>query len=375
MSLPFDPRLLAVPAIVCAMSAPALAQEQTLKVGADAPEFSVGSWIQGEVDGINDPTKTYIVEFWATWCGPCMRSIPHLNKLYQRYRGAGLVIIGISDEPASTVKPFVARKGNSMSYPVAVDTSEKVMNEKWMKAAKQDGIPAAFIVRGGKVLWIGNPLDPQFDLVVTLSLVGRYNPALFSKAEPLLDAAREALKLRNFRDAYRHYDDILTIDQSIFGSVACMKYESMIHDAKDAAGARAWGERMLSRYSTDWVTLFELANTILKSDKIRERDFELATQVVDRLVALVPPGNSGAKRLQAELAAAQGRFDEAQEYQYEAWLSATPEDKADQRKLLDEYRRAARAKPSTRMKQEAPASDGASESAPEGSNPGAGNSR
>lgn len=375
MSLPFDPRLLAVPAIVCAMSAPALAQEQTLKVGANAPEFSVGSWIQGEVDGINDPTKTYIVEFWATWCGPCMRSIPHLNKLYQRYRGAGLVIIGISDEPASTVKPFVARKGNSMSYPVAVDTSEKVMNEKWMKAAKQDGIPAAFIVRGGKVLWIGNPLDPQFDLVVTLSLVGRYNPALFSKAEPLLDAAREALKLRNFRDAYRHYDDILTIDQSIFGSVACMKYESMIHDAKDAAGARAWGEQMLSRYSTDWVTLFELANTILKSDKIRERDFELATQVVDRLVALVPPGNSGAKRLQAELAAAQGRFDEAQEYQYEAWLSATPEDKADQRKLLDEYRRAARAKPSTRMKQEAPASDGASESAPEGSNPGAGNSR
>ncbi|MBI1302403.1 MAG: redoxin domain-containing protein [Phycisphaera sp.] len=367
MSLPFDLRFLAVPAIVCAMGAPALAQEQTLKVGMDAPEFTVGSWIQGEIDGISDPSKTYIVEFWATWCGPCMRSIPHLNKLHQRFRGAGLVIIGISDESASTVKPFVARKGNSMSYPVAIDTQDKTMNTKWMKAANQPGIPSAFIVRGGKILWIGNPLDPKFDLVVTLSLIGRYNPELFRKAEPMLEAASDALKLRNFRDAYRHYDDILKIDQSIFGSIACMKYESMIHDAKDAAGARAWGEEMLTRYSTDWVTLLEFSNTILKSDKIRERDFDLASKVVERLVALVPSGNMGAKRMQAELAASQGRFEEAQEFQYEAWLAASPEDKADQRKLLDEYRRAARAKPSARVKEEAPAAEGATEPATEGS--------
>ena len=367
MTLPFYLRFLAVPAIVCAMGAPALAQEQTLKIGADAPEFTVGSWVQGEVAGITDPSKTYIVEFWATWCDPCMRSIPHLNKLHQRFRGAGLVIIGISDEPASTVKPFVARKGNSMSYPVAVDTQDKTMNTKWMKAANQPGIPSAFIVRGGKILWIGNPLDPKFDLVVTLSLIGRYNPELFGKAEPMLEAASDALKLRNFRDAYRHYDDILSIDQSIFGSIACMKYESMIHDAKDTAGARAWGEQMLTRYGTDWVTLLEFSNTILKSDKIRERDFELATQVVDRLVALVPSGNMGAKRMQAELAASQGRFGEAQEFQYEAWLAANPEDKADQRTLLDEYRRAAKAKPSARVKQEAPAAEGESEPAAEGS--------
>jgi hypothetical protein len=75
----------------------------------------------------------------------------------------------------------------------------------------------------------------------------------------------------------------------------------------------------------------------------------------------------GAKRMQAELAASQGRFEEAQEFQYEAWLAASPEEKADQRTLLDEYRRAAKAKPSARVKQEAPAAEGESEPAAEGS--------
>jgi len=366
MSLPFDPRLLAVPAIVCAMGAPALAQEQTLRVGSDAPEFAVGSWIQGDIGSLSDPSKTYIVEFWATWCGPCMRSIPHLNKLYQQFRGAGLVIIGISDEPASTVKPFVARKGNGMSYPVAVDTQDKSMGTKWMKAANQQGIPCAFVVRGGKILWIGNPLDPQFDLVVTLAVVGRYNPVLFAKAEPLYRAAGDALKLRNFRDAYKHYDDIIGIDQTIFGSIACIKYESLIHDAKDPAGARAWGEEMLDRYRGDFVTLLQFSTTILKSDKIRERDFELAGRAVEQLVSVLPAGNVLSKRMQAELLASQGRFDEAQEFQYEAWMAADPSEKADQRKLLDEYRRAARARPSARVRPEAPAAESETEPATEG---------
>ena len=64
-----------------------------LKVGDKAPAVEVKEWIQGETTvGAGKP---YVVEFWATWCGPCRQSIPHLNDLYKKYKGKGLSIIGV----------------------------------------------------------------------------------------------------------------------------------------------------------------------------------------------------------------------------------------------------------------------------------------
>jgi thiol-disulfide isomerase/thioredoxin len=57
----------------------ALAGEATLKVGDAAPKLQVAKWVQGEEVKEFDKAKAYIVEFWATWCGPCKASIPHLN--------------------------------------------------------------------------------------------------------------------------------------------------------------------------------------------------------------------------------------------------------------------------------------------------------
>src|SRR6478752_1957500 len=50
--------------------------------------------------------KPLLVEFWATWCPPCRKSIPHLNEVYAKYKTQGLVIIGISDEDQKTVETF-----------------------------------------------------------------------------------------------------------------------------------------------------------------------------------------------------------------------------------------------------------------------------
>jgi thiol-disulfide isomerase/thioredoxin len=348
-----DFRALAVPAIVATISTVALAQEQTLKVGSDAPELKIGRWVQGEVSDLSDPNRTYVVEFWATWCGPCKVSIPHLNKLHQRGRFGGLTIIGVSDESFATVKGFVSRKGATMSYPIAIDTEDKSMQNSWMKAANQNGIPCAFIVRGGKILWIGNPLDPEFDLILPLAMVGRYNPELIGKASPMLTAARDALKVRNFRDAMRHYDSIIELDPKVFGDVAVRKYEKMLSDVKDKPGARAWGEQMLQRFGGDPLTLAELSGTILYSDEIKDRDYELASKAVEAMSRTLPENNQLLLRVRASVLAAQGQYDEAQEFQYKLWMAAPSEYKADYKRQLDEYRKAAKTKGSAKASQPA----------------------
>jgi peroxiredoxin len=343
MSLPFDLRLLAVPAIVaCIAAEPAVAQEQTLKVGSNAPALTV-DFVQGDAVDLSNPNMTFVVEFWATWCGPCKKSIPHLNDLYGRYRSKGLVIVGVSGEPAGTVKPFLAKQGSGMSYPVACDR-EKKTDQDWMQAAKQSGIPCAFIVRGGKILWIGHPLDKKFDEVVVASLAGRYNPELSRKAEPMLKAASSAVSKRNFQDAYKHFDAVLALDATTFGDVAVRKYRTLLLDANDAAGAKAWGAAMLATHANDPTTLAELATFITTDTSIADRDLDLAVAAAEAASAALARGSAGNPEglaLQAEVLFRAGRVDEAQELQLRAWMAAEPADKNAYKRTLDTYKKAA----------------------------------
>jgi thiol-disulfide isomerase/thioredoxin len=321
---------------VAAIVTPATAQEETLKVGSAAPAISVGNWVQGEFSGLKDPSKTYVVEFWATWCGPCKRSIPHLSELYNKHRAQGLVILGISDEPVATVKPFVQKMSGTMSYVVGTDPDKKT-HQDWMQAAKQDGIPCAFVVRKGRILWIGNPLDGQFDSVVLQALAGRYNPELAKRGQPTIRAANEAVRVKNFKDAFKHYDAVIAIDPQFFGDIAIKKYKTLLVDAKDPAGATAWGNEMLTKYATDGQTLGDLALAICTDDAIKDRDFTLAMAAADAAGKVAPAGHAPSLRLRAEVRYHAGKFAEAKELQYEAWMAAESGDKAEYKRVLDNY--------------------------------------
>jgi thiol-disulfide isomerase/thioredoxin len=142
----------------------ALAGEATLKVGDAAPKLQVAKWVQGEEVKEFDKAKAYIVEFWATWCGPCKASIPHLNEIHQKFKEKGLVVIGqnVWERDRSAVEPFLKTMGDKMTYRVAMDTegAKGKMAETWMEAAGQNGIPAAFLVgKQGRIAWIGHPME------------------------------------------------------------------------------------------------------------------------------------------------------------------------------------------------------------------------
>lgn len=146
-----------------------------------------------------EPGKVYIVEFWATWCGPCKVSIPHLTDVQKKYKDKGVTIIGISTEEPKTVKPFVQKMGEEMDYAVAVDV-EGFMQKNYMDAFNKQGIPQAFLInKAGKIVWEGHPLD-DLDRVLEMVVQGRFDPVAYAKQK-----TEEAALQQQVMDWFREY--------------------------------------------------------------------------------------------------------------------------------------------------------------------------
>jgi thiol-disulfide isomerase/thioredoxin len=97
--------------------------------------------------------KPVLVEFWATWCPPCRKSIPHLNEVYAKYKDKGLTIVGITNEDEATVKKF--QEKIPMTYNVAINAPQQLLQQFGV-----EGIPTAFLVdKSGKVVWAGHPME------------------------------------------------------------------------------------------------------------------------------------------------------------------------------------------------------------------------
>ena len=122
-------------------------------VGKPAPtELKVEKWFQGQSE-VNINKGATLVVFWEVWCPHCKREVPKLEETYEKYKGKGLQVVGLTKVTKSStdekVQEFLTEQ--KVTYPIAKETGE--MSDYFAVT----GIPAAAVLKDGKVVWRGHP--------------------------------------------------------------------------------------------------------------------------------------------------------------------------------------------------------------------------
>jgi len=324
------------------MSAPAEAQRNNkLKVGSDAPSaYFKGAKV---ISGDEPPTayeegKTYVVEFWATWCPPCRKSIPHLNDLAKSLKRKGVMMIGVSDEGPDKVTDFVKKRGDGMSYTVISD-AEKSYTKAWMQPAGAKGIPTAFIVGPtGRIAFIGHPMDDQFERVLRLCADGKYDPLLYEKAEPMLTAAEKSITTRDWRQAHRQLDTVIELDSWVFSDQMLRKYKLMAIEEGRPEEANSYLSGQINVYADKPDVLADIARMMVDDPDLPGRNMELAGQAVTALANAKGDKDPEVLEVVALVAYKNGDINGAVNSQFQAWMAADPDFKPDYKYVLDKYK-------------------------------------
>jgi thiol-disulfide isomerase/thioredoxin len=181
-------------ALLLAVSAPGFVlvpPEPLLGVGSAAPPFEVEAWLHGEPVKLFAPGKVYVVEFWATWCGPCLANVPRLSEIARTYPGLVEVVAATSPDrwgnSLDAVKKFIAEKGDRIAYHVAwlpgfagLGGDVGIHRNPWFRQAGLESLPTAFVVDGrGRIAFIGDPLT--LDEPLRLILAGDWDLAAASR--------------------------------------------------------------------------------------------------------------------------------------------------------------------------------------------------
>jgi thiol-disulfide isomerase/thioredoxin len=111
--------------IGCTVNQPGAAATQP-KPTAEAPDFELENVAGGKLNSKDLKGKITVVDFWATWCNPCISEIPNYNALRQSYSDKGVEILGVTVEsgPLKDIKPKV--EALKMKYPVVVGTDKVI---------------------------------------------------------------------------------------------------------------------------------------------------------------------------------------------------------------------------------------------------------
>lgn len=333
-------------------------------IGAKAPTLKAAKWFKGKPITEFKKGKVYVVEFWATWCGPCKVSIPHLTEMAKRYKGK-VDVIGMnvwensgpqwSDETFPKIEKFVQEYGDKMDYNVAADGPDGYMAKNWMDAAAQNGIPAAFVIdQTGEVAWIGHPMG-GLDKVVREVLAGTFDKAAAKKQlviqqaktakliedgqkrAKLLRPMNDAIKAGNTAEALAELDKALAANPEMAKDLAMTKFNILLKS--DEAAAMKHADQAAAGILKDEPMMLNMLAWPIVDDasKIKKPDYDVAIRIAVRANELTKSENPYILDTLAYAYYKGGQIDKAIEYQEKAvaTLSKVPMDDATKKDITD----------------------------------------
>jgi hypothetical protein len=235
----------------------------------------VKEWIKGQPVEVKGGTNILVVEIFTTTSLASRASITNLNEVQKRYGGQGVVVVGVSDEPAELIKEFVEHDGAKIEYAIAADDERKT-SLNYMMPVRQRGVPCAFVVgKDGRLLWYGHP-QHGLDQALGQIIAGRYNLEQVAKA----DIARNQM------------GQYLTLAR------------------KGDPRTRMAGRRLVEARTNDVAQLCEVAFEIATDLQIAKRDFALANAALDQAEKVAPTNSTRVAVTRAVLLFESGKRDE-----------------------------------------------------------------
>lgn len=212
----------------------------TLHIGDAAPPIKYSKWLKGTPVASYEDDRLYVLEFWATWCGPCIAAMPQLSALSKKYAD-NATFIGVNvwektgDKPyessLANVERFVKSSGERMSYNVIADNNAQDMAKNWLTPAGIAGIPSTFVIKNNKIIWIGHPI--KLDTIIGPMIAGAFDVAAFKKeyeAEKLdsnhqrMEGIKAAMKAVQDAVASKDYDEAFELIDSSIKKIPMLNY-------------------------------------------------------------------------------------------------------------------------------------------------------
>jgi thiol-disulfide isomerase/thioredoxin len=292
--------------------------------GDPAPSIAELVSVSGEKLERFEPGTIYVIDFWATWCGPCIKAMPHMSELAKKYKDKSVKVHGISiwetemraDKAlVDRVRDFV-QTSETIAYPISYGGDNGDLARRWMNGAGRSTIPTVFVIdKEGKIAWIGHPMMGLDDALAKI-VAGTFDPAKEQEAAKQREDNRQIgmrmatrlqqrVQAKDWDAALEIADNIIEIDPVMFAPTSVAKMRILVKELKDAKLAKEWGNVSVEKFKGSSLALREQARLLLESEGDL-RDLDLARRLAEAAVAAAPADETETFLVLASVQAAAG---------------------------------------------------------------------